>query len=146
MKKTLFLGLALALVLLALGASASAQAPVKRVQGEDSTQAFWEKFKAAVITGDKAAVAVMSRFPIEMPYGIPKVKSAAQVNSHYRDVFYHETNAPKCFSKAKPETDPARPKEFTIACKTAAGDEVIIYSFARGKSGWKFTGLDNINE
>jgi hypothetical protein len=81
-----------------------------------------------------------------MPYGMATIKSKAQFMRRYRDVFDHETSAAKCFSLARTEIDGARPKEFIVACKNAAGEEVIIYSFARKKNGWKFTGLDNINE
>jgi hypothetical protein len=81
-----------------------------------------------------------------MPYGLPTVRTRAQLIKRYRDVFSHETDAAKCFSTAHPEIDQARPKIFTVACKNAAGDEVIIYSFARRRNGWRFTGMDNINE
>jgi hypothetical protein len=81
-----------------------------------------------------------------MPYGMASVKTRAQLITRYRRVFNGETDAAKCFSTAKPETDPANQKLFTIACKNAAGHEVIIYSFARTAGGWKFAGLDNINE
>lgn len=146
MKKATILSWALALVLLALGATALTQTPVKLVQSDDSIQAFWEKFRAAVIRTDKDAVAALSRFPIGMPYGMPTVKNKTQLIRRYRDVFNREANAAKCFSQAQPEIDKAKPKEFTVACKNSAGDEVIIYSFERAKNGWRFTGLDNINE
>ena len=57
-----------------------------------------------------------------------------------------QTDAAACFSKAKPEVDPANVKAFTVACPDAAGNEVVIYHFAQTKTGWKFTSLDNLNE
>ena len=117
----------------------------KSFQGDQSIQTFWVKFKAAVIKGDKAAVAQMSKFPIEMQYRVRSVKTAAQLNKRYREVFNGETNAAKCFAEAKPEVDQSRPG-FSVACKNEAGDPVIIYSFGRSRNGWRFTGLDNINE
>jgi hypothetical protein len=99
-----------------------------------------------VIRGDKAAVATFTRFPVEMPYGMASIKNRAQLITRYRKVFKGETDAAKCFSTAKPENDSANPKLFTVACKNAAGHEVIIYTFARTANGWKFVGLDNINE
>ena len=57
-----------------------------------------------------------------------------------------QTDAAACFSKAKPEVDPATPKAFTVACPDAAGNEVVIYHFTQTRAGWKFTGLDNLNE
>jgi len=116
------------------------------LQTDSSMSSFWEKFKAAVIKSDKAAVAGLSQFPISMPYGMRTVRTRAQLIRRYRDVFYHETSAAKCFATAQPQTDPARPGEFTVGCKNAAGDEVIIYSFKRTGKGWAFIGLDNINE
>jgi len=118
----------------------------KPVQLDSSIPPFWEKFKDAVIRGDKAVVAGLSQFPISMPYGMPTVRTRAQLIKRYRDVFNHETNAAKCFATSRPETDPARPKEFTVACKNAAGDEVIIYLFRRVGKTWAFNGLDNLNE
>ena len=121
------------------------QAPAKPAQG-DSIEAFWGKFRAAVIRGDKATVAGMSQFPISMPYGMAELRNKAQLIRRYRDVFNHEGSAAKCFVDARRETDPARPREFTVPCKNSAGDEVVIYSFERTRTGWRFKGLDNINE
>jgi len=75
----------------------------KSVQRDPSIQTFWTKFKAAVIKGDKAAVAQMSQFPIELEYGVPSVKTSAQLIKRYREVFNGETNAAKCFAESKPE-------------------------------------------
>ncbi|HET6671722.1 MAG TPA: hypothetical protein VFH15_15950 [Pyrinomonadaceae bacterium] len=117
-----------------------------RFQGSQSREAFWEEFRTAVIKKNKSMVANLSQFPISMPYGMRTVRSRAQLISRYREVFNHEGDAAVCFAEAKPESDPARPKEFTIACKNGAGDEVVIYSFVRTKFGWRFNGLDNLNE
>jgi hypothetical protein len=35
---------------------------------------------------------------------------------------------------------------FSIACPDEAGNEVVIYEFERGRKGWKFVRLDNLNE
>lgn len=142
MKKTtiLFLFLWLALV-----GTAWAQV-AKNVQSNASIDVFWEKFRAAVTKSDKMAVAGLSQFPIGMPYGVPSIRNNAQLSRRYRDIFNGEANAAKCFREARPKTDPDNPAEFTVGCKNAAGDEVVIYSFRRTKNGWKFTGLDNLNE
>jgi hypothetical protein len=133
-------------LLLALTLNATTRAPTNAGQVEASHFAFWQKFRGAVIKGNKPAVANMSQFPISMPYGMASVKNRAQLLRRYRQVFNHEGSAAKCFASAKPSTDPARPNEFTVGCKNAAGDEVVIYSFTLGAKGWKFTALDNINE
>ena len=114
----------------------------------DSMPVFWEKFKTAIIRGDKETVAALSAFPISMPYVMTNIKNKAQLMKHYRDIFFSETGAAKCFAKAKPDVDKQRPKEFTISCKMTGGgeEEPIVYTFTRGRTGWKFTGFDNINE
>jgi len=116
------------------------------LQTDNSIETFWAKFKAAVIKGDKESVATMTQFPINMPYGQAAVKTKVQFLKRYRQVFNSEANAVKCFADAKPETDPARPKEFTIACDNGSGQKVVIYGFSLTKAGWKFKSLDNINE
>ncbi|MBA2528154.1 MAG: hypothetical protein H0V18_20580 [Pyrinomonadaceae bacterium] len=141
MKKTTILILWLALV-----GTAWAQVSQKNVQRNASIHVFWERFRAAVIKSDKVVVASLSQFPIGMPYGVPTVRNNAQFIRRYRDVFNGETNAAKCFREALPEINPDNSAEFTVACKNAAGEEVVICSFGRTRNGWKFTGVDNINE
>jgi len=141
MTKRTVAGLTLVVLVLSLSMTG------KSVQRDPSMQTFWIKFKAAVIKGDKAAVAQMSQFPIELEYGIPSVKTSAQLIKRYREVFNGETNAAKCFAESKPEVDPQNSKRFTVGCKIEnTGDVVIIYGFVRTKTGWKFNSLDNINE
>ena len=115
-------------------------------QDDTSMQTFWTRFREAVIKGNKQAVATMSAFPIEMPYGVARIKTRAQLTSRYRTVFNSETNAAKCFRHAKPEKDPQRNTEFTIGCDNGSGQEVVIYRFRWIRNGWKFVSLDNINE
>ena len=133
-------------LLLLLTAIALVNGPVLSAQGDTSMETFWSKFKAAVIKEDKNTVAQLSQFPIGMPYGVPAVKTSAQLTKRYRQVFNGETNAAKCFGEARPVIDPGNKKRFTVGCKNAAGDEVIIYSFVLTRTGWKFKSLDNINE
>lgn len=114
--------------------------------GADAKETFWQTFKTAVSKRDVATIARLSKFPIGMSYGIPSVRTKAQLTRRYRQVFNEQTDAAACFSKAKPETDPANPKAFSVACPDAAGNEVVIYHFELTRTGWKFTGLDNLNE
>lgn len=114
--------------------------------GNNPRDTFWEQFKAAVVKRDVEAVATLSRFPIGMSYGIPSIKSKIDLRKRYARVFNEQTDAAACFSKAKPETDPENAKHFTVACPDAAGNEVVIYHFTQTRAGWKFTGLDNLNE
>jgi hypothetical protein len=115
-------------------------------QDDASIQTFWSKFKAAVIKGDQASVAAMSQFPITMPYGIPAVRTKGQLLKRYRDVFSVQANAAKCFGEAMPEPDANNKNRFTVTCKDAAGNEVVIYGFIRIRGVWKLRSLDNINE
>ena len=125
---------------IALCASAAAQA------SDPSVETFWVKFKTAVLKADKPSVASMSRFPIEMPYGVPKIRTRTQLARRWRDLFNVQANAAKCFAEANPVVDPAVPNRFTVGCKNEAGDEVVVYGFLRTRTGWKLTFLDNINE
>jgi hypothetical protein len=112
----------------------------------DSTETFWQAFKTAVSKHDVVAVARLSKFPLEMSYGIPSIKTKAQLARRYRQVFNEQTDAAVCFSKAKPEMNAENPKLFSVACPNEAGEEVVIYHFEQTRAGWKFTGLDNLNE
>lgn len=115
-------------------------------QAANSFETFWQTFKTAVSKHDSEGVARLSRFPIEMSYGIPGIKTKAQLIKRYRQVFNEQTDAAVCFSKAKPEINAENSKQFTVACPDAAGNEVVIYHFEQTRTGWKFTGLDNLNE
>jgi hypothetical protein len=112
----------------------------------DSTDTFWQSFKTAVSKADVEAIARLTKFPLSMSYGIPAIRTKAQLTRRYRQVFKEQTDAAACFAKAKPEIDTDNPKHFTVACPDAAGNEVVIYHFKQSPTGWKFTGLDNLNE
>lgn len=124
----------------------TAQGLVLNFSGQTGMNAFWEKFRQAVIKGDKASVAAMSRFPVGMSYGKQRVKTKAELSRRFREIFNEQTDAAKCFETAKPEVDAANSKQFIVACPDAAGNEVVIYGFTLTRAGWKFTSLDNINE
>ena len=143
MKKIIILCLSLWLSGVALTAvSGKATAPLP----DDSIQIFWQKFKAAVSAKETETIASLSKFPIEMSYGIASIRNRAQLRRRYREVFNEQTDAAKCFAAAQPEIDTTNRKRFTVACPDAAGNEVVIYHFMQTRSGWKFTGLDNLNE
>ena len=114
--------------------------------GADSADTFWQTFKTAVSKRDVETIARLSKFPLGMSYGIPSIKTKAQLSKRYRQVFNEQTDAAACFAKAKIEMDSENPKHFSVACPDAAGNEVVIYHFEQTKTGWKFAGLDNLNE
>jgi hypothetical protein len=110
---------------------------------------FWKKFKSAVAAGDKAAVAGMTKFPLLMPYLQKKVKDKADLLRRYDEVFKGEANAAQCFAKSDPKKDAG--KGYEIYCpftKTPNDTEntPIRYYFELTSTGWKFAGLDNVNE
>ena len=114
--------------------------------GADSADTFWQTFKTAVSKRDVETIARLSKFPLGMSYGIPSIKTKAQLSKRYRQIFNEQTDAAACFAKAKIEMDAVNPKHFSVACPDAAGNEVVIYHFEQTKTGWKFASLDNLNE
>jgi hypothetical protein len=115
-------------------------------QTDSAIDVFWAKFKTAVIKSDKSAVATMVQFPITMSYGIPAIRTRTQLLKRYRDLFNQQADAAKCFAAAQPEIDATNQNKFSVACKDAAGNEVVIYGFVRTRGVWKLKSLDNINE
>ena len=113
---------------------------------DTSFETFWQGFKTAVSKHDVETIARLSKFPIGMSYGIPSVRTKAQLTRRYKQVFNEQSDAAACFAKAKPEADADNPKHFSVACPDAGGNEVVIYHFEKSRTSWKFTGLDNINE
>ena len=115
-------------------------------QTSNSFQPFWESFKSAVTKRDVETIARLSKFPIEMSYGIPSIRTKVQLSKRYRQLFNEQTNAVACFAKATPEKNAENRKQYSVACPDAAGNEVVIYHFEQTRTGWKFMGLDNLNE
>jgi hypothetical protein len=110
---------------------------------------FWKKFRSAVVAGDKAAVSEMTKFPLSMPYAVHSVKNKSEFLRRYDEIFKGEANAAQCFSSAKPEKQSAGRCEIYCPFKETPGDREntpIRFEFELTKSGWKFVGLDNINE
>lgn len=116
------------------------------VRSDDALQTFWKMFKSAVISGNKQVVAKLSSFPIGMSYGIPRIRTRAELLRRYRQVFSEQTDAANCFAEAQPKIDPEKPTRVTVGCRNEAGDEVVIYHFRLTRTGWKFIALDNLNE
>jgi hypothetical protein len=115
---------------------------------ETDFPAFWSKFKSAVITGDKATVAQMTKFPLSMPYLVKAVKTKSDFLRRYDEIFNGEANAAQCFRNAEPQKESGR---YEIYCpfKSTPNDKEntpIRFVFELTKGGWKFAGLDNINE
>jgi hypothetical protein len=111
--------------------------------------AFWKKFRSAVIAGDKAAVVEMTKFPLSMPAFQKAVKNKADFLRRYNEIFKDEANAAQCFASAKPKKESAGRYEIYCPFKGTPNDwenAPIRFIFELTKSGWKFAGLDNVNE
>jgi hypothetical protein len=116
---------------------------------ETDFSTFWKKFRSAVIAGDKAAVAEMTKFPLSMPYLVKAVKNKEDFLRRYNEIFKGEANAAQCFATGKPRKESARQYEIYCPFKETPDDREnapIRFEFELTKSGWKFAGLDNINE
>ena len=111
--------------------------------------AFWKKFRSAVIADDKATVAEMTKFPVSMPYLVKAVKNKEDFLRRYNEIFKGEANAAQCFATGELRKESARRCEIYCPFKETPDDREnapIRFVFELTKSGWKFTGLDNINE
>ena len=111
--------------------------------------AFWKKFRSAVTAGDKAAIGEMTKFALSMPYGVKAVKNKDDFLRRYDEIFKGEANAAQCFAKAEPQKESAQRYEIYCPFKETPNDmenAPIRFIFELSKGGWKFTGLDNINE
>jgi hypothetical protein len=118
------------------------------VFAESDFLAFWKKFKSAVVSSDKSAVAEMTKFPLSMPYEVKAVKNKQEFLRRYDEIFKGEANAARCFTSAKPQK---QSEQYEVYCpfKDTPNDwenAPIRFIFESTKSGWKFVGLDNINE
>jgi hypothetical protein len=108
---------------------------------------FWKKFKSAVIAGDKAAVAEMTKFPMSIYSST--IKTREEFLRRYGKIFNGEANAAQCFASAEPQKESVRSYSVYCPFKQTPNDKEnapIRFIFELTSSGWKFAGLDNINE
>ena len=111
--------------------------------------AFWHKFKSAVIAGDKAMISDMTKFPLSMPYEVKAVKNKEAFLRRYSEIFKGEANAAQCFKSAEPAKESDRRYGIYCPFKDTPNDwenAPIRFIFELTKSGWRFVGLDHINE
>ena len=116
---------------------------------ESDFSAFWQKFKSAVIAGDKATVAEMTKFPLSMSYLIKDVKNRREFLRRYDEIFEGEANAAQCFKSAEPHKESAGHYDIYCPFKDTPNDwenAPIRFIFELTKNGWRFVGLDNVNE
>ncbi|MGH7984490.1 MAG: hypothetical protein ACREFF_15300 [Candidatus Udaeobacter sp.] len=101
------------------------------------------------MSDDKAKVTEMTKFPLSMSYGVKAVKNKEDFLRRYSEIFKGETNASQCFAKGQPRKESTQRYEIYCPFKETPDDwenAPIRFVFELTKSGWKFAGLDNINE
>ena len=116
---------------------------------ESDFSAFWKTFKSAVIAGDKGTVAEMTKFPLSMPYGIKAVKNKEDFLRRYGEIFKGEANAAQCFPRAELHKESSQRYDVYCPFKETPNDwenAPIRFEFELVKGGWRFVGLDNVNE
>ena len=91
----------------------------------------------------------MAKFPLSMPYMVKAVKDKQDFLRRYNEIFKGEANAAQCFANGKPQK--VSTQQYAIYCPfKGTPDDMenapIRFSFELTKNGWKFVGLDNINE
>ena len=122
---------------------------VPNASAQTDFSAFWKKFRSAVIAGDKATVMEMTKFPVSMPYLVKVVKNRKDFLRRYDEIFEGEADAAKCFANAEPQKESGRRYEIYCPFKETPKDKEnapIRFIFEWTKSGWRFVGLDNLNE
>jgi hypothetical protein len=119
------------------------------VFAESDFSTFWKKFRPAVASGDKVAVAEMTKFPLSMSYMVKAVKNKQEFLRRYDEIFKGEANAAQCFKSAEPHKESDRRYDIYCPFKETPNDwenAPIRFIFELTKGGWKFVGLDNVNE
>jgi hypothetical protein len=110
---------------------------------------FWKKFRSAVIAGDKATVSEMTKFPLSMSYMVKAVNNKQEFLRRYDEIFKGEANAAQCFRSAEPQKESGRRYGIYWPFKETPDDKEdtpIRFILELTKGGWRFVGLDNINE
>src|SRR5437879_587162 len=82
------------------------------VAARDEFTAFWNRFKSAVASSDKAAVSELTNFPFSMYQS--DIKNRADFLRRYNEIFKGEANAAQCFSRTEPQKESAR--RYEIYC------------------------------
>jgi hypothetical protein len=76
------------------------------------------------------------------------MRTKAEFSRRYDEIFNGDADAAKCFKISPLQKVSAKSYEVSCGFRTDAngGGEPIVYRFELTKTGWKFIGLDNINE
>jgi hypothetical protein len=90
---------------------------------------FWSQFKAALATGNKEAIAGMTKFPFVNGGGL---LSKAEFVKQYDAIFSKNTR--KCLEKAKPTKEQDR-DSYSVFCGSS------IFTFERTNGEYRFTDI-----
>ena len=86
---------------------------------------FWSQFQAAVVKGDKAAIAAMTKFPFAS-----EKQTKAEFVKQCDKLFSAKVR--RCFRNAKPVKEDKR-DSYSVFC----GENIFV--FEKGKDGYQFT-------
>src|SRR5436309_7908271 len=81
------------------------------VTAQTNFNAFWQKFKSAVIKGDRMTVASLTKLPFSLGYdpsaksGERFIKTKTSFLRQYRYIFDNEVDAVRCFKDARPQKE-----------------------------------------
>ena len=91
----------------------------------------------------------MTKFPLSMPYEVKAVKNKEAFWRRYDEIFKGEANAAQCFGSAELHKESDRNIKKSCPFKETPKDKdnaPIRFVFELTRNGWRFVGLDNINE
>jgi hypothetical protein len=118
------IGVFVAIVACAIGCRFSIlAADPEAIRTQADFSAFWKKFRSAVIAGDKAAAAEMTKFPLSMPYEVKAVKNKENFLRRYDEIFKGEANAAQCFRSIEPQKESDRRYEIYCPFKETPDDK-----------------------
>ena len=80
---------------------------------ESDFSTFWKNFKSAVIAGDKATVAEMTKFPVSMPAFQKAIRNKADFLRRYDEIFKGEASAANVFPAPNRTNNPPGSTTFT---------------------------------
>jgi hypothetical protein len=116
---------------------------------ESDFSTFWREIKSAIIAGDKSKVAEMTKFPLSMPYLIKAVKNKEDFLAPLQRNFQRRGRCRQCFASGNRKRNLREAMQSIVPSRTlqTTGENAPIrFIFELTKSGWRFAGLDNVNE
>jgi len=82
-----------------LGGGNSSVVLLPEAFAQNEFSAFWNKFRSAVIAGDKASVADMAKFPLSMAYLVKAVRDKQDFLHRYNEIFEARRTPPNVLQR-----------------------------------------------